>query len=65
MTSHRPLARRILNTKIITTKAPHLLLHDERLDVGYAEGGVEADERVEGLEEDGFRGGVAEWIRCV
>lgn len=54
MTPHHILPRRILNTAIVSTKTPHLLLHDQRLDVGHAEGGVEADGRVEGLEEDGL-----------
>lgn len=60
MTPHHILPRRILNTEIVATETPHLLLHDERLDVGHAKGGIEADGRVEGLEEDGLGGGMAE-----
>lgn len=48
MTPHHILPRRVLDTEIIPAEAPHLLLHDERLDVGHAEGGVEAAGRVDG-----------------
>lgn len=55
MRSHHIMPRRVLDTKIIATETPHLLLHDECLDVGHAEGGVGAAGRVEGLEEDRLR----------
>lgn len=64
MTYHHTLPRQILNTGIVATKGPHPLLHAERLDVGRAEGGIEADERLEGLEEDGLEGEMAEEIHC-
>lgn len=54
VTSHHILHHRVLDTRIIATETQHLLFHDERLDVGHAEDGVEADERVEGFEEDGL-----------
>lgn len=60
MTPHHVPPRRVLNTKIVTTQAPHLLLHNERLDIWSAKRGVEADRRVERLENDGLGGGVAE-----
>lgn len=60
MTLHYILSRRLLDTEIITTKTPHFLLHDERLDVRHAKGGVKADKRVEGLKEDGLGGRVDE-----
>lgn len=47
---------RVLDNENIPAEVPHLLLHDERLDVGHVEGGVEADGRVEVLEEDGVGG---------
>lgn len=59
MTPHHIPPHRLLNTKIVPTKAPYIILHDERLDVGGAEGGIEADGRMEGLEEDGVGGRVA------
>lgn len=36
MTSRHTVPGRILNTQLVSTKTPHLPLHDERLDVGQA-----------------------------
>lgn len=64
MTPHHILPSQILKTEIISANTPHLLLDDKRLDVERAEGGVEADGRVEGLKKVRLRGGVAEEFRC-
>lgn len=46
ITSHHTQPCWILNTKIVTIKAPHLLLDDERLDLGRAEGGIVSTTRI-------------------
>lgn len=55
MTPHHILPRRTMNNNNVPAKTP-------RHDVGYAEGGVEAEGRVKGLEEDRLGGGVT-WLR--
>lgn len=64
MTSHHILHRRILGPKIIATETPHLLLPNGRHDVGHAASDVEAEGRVEGLEEDGLGGRMTEEFHC-
>lgn len=60
MTIHHILPRRILKTEIVTAKSSRLLLHEERLEVGHAEGGVEAEGRGDGSRRTDRR---VEWLK--